>query len=250
MLRRADAVVGVSDGIVQALKRSGVAEDRLLAIPNGIPGRSPQVSTRSLREELGVGQRALIGAVGRLETQKGHTFLLEAARALLQRWPEVLFVIAGEGSQRAVLEQQIRALGLERQVKLLGRRSDMEALYAALDLFVMPSLDEGTPMVLLEAMRAGLPVIATRVGGVPQLIRAGETGVLVEPEDTAALAGAMQRCLADALMARRLGAAAAREIRERHSAEAMESRYRALYDRIASKRGAPARVQTQEAWDV
>jgi glycosyltransferase involved in cell wall biosynthesis len=185
-----------------------------------------------LRSELGLSSCALVGAVARLEEQKGLRYLIEAARSVLDQGQEVHFVVVGDGPLRPALQGMINELGLDRHISLLGRRDDMSNIYASLDLLVMPSLDEGLPMVLLEAMGAGVPVIATPVGAVPRLLHDGETGLLVEPRDVAGLRDAILTMLRQPEFAMTMAVAGRALVRNYFSADAMAGQYANLYSNL------------------
>src|SRR5262249_44896941 len=142
---------------------------------------------------MGSTDRPIVLTAARLAEQKGLCYLLKAAALL----PQAMFVLAGEGPERAVLEAQAAELGLNKRVLFLGHRHDVPDLLACCDLFVLPSLFEGLPLSILEAMAAKKPVIASAVGGNNEVIVHGETGLLVRPADPAALASAIQAILSD-----------------------------------------------------
>jgi glycosyltransferase involved in cell wall biosynthesis len=170
--------------------------------------------------------------MARLDAAKGLGHLLGAAAQV----PEALFVVAGEGPLRGVLEARARQLELDGRFRFLGQRWDVPGLLGAADLFVLPSLSEGLPLTVLEAMAAGTPVVATDVGGTSEALVHGETGLLVPPADAAALAGAIRTLLADRGRAERLAAAARVRIREHFSAETMVRGITGIYEDILSAR--------------
>jgi glycosyltransferase involved in cell wall biosynthesis len=169
--------------------------------------------------------------VARLDEQKGHCYLLEAAAQV----PEAQFVLAGDGPLRASLEAQARSLGVEDRVKFLGYRSDIADLLADCDVFVLPSLYEGLPLSILEAMSAGKPVIATHIGGTDEAVIAGETGLLVPPADSAALAAAIRSLLTDRPLAQRLATAGRARVAQEFSAAKMVQQVIAVYDELLAK---------------
>jgi len=194
----ADSLVAVSERVRRiAVDEEGIRPDLVKVILNGIePVLPPKNSTQirnALHEEFGLSPEDFVYlSVGRLVVQKGHTYLLEAAKLVLERYPEhSVFMIAGEGHLRENLEQKVRQLGLDRVVYFLGNRSDIPDLLSLADVFVLPSLWEGLPLAVLEAMSAGLPVIATRVEGVEAVITDGENGFLLPSKDVQALTEAM-----------------------------------------------------------
>jgi glycosyltransferase involved in cell wall biosynthesis len=141
-------------------------------------------------------------------------------------------VIVGEGPDRNEIEGMIQRFGLQSNVILAGQHSDMPGIYAAMDVFVLPSLNEGLPMTILEAMAASRPVIATRVGAIPRVIQDGETGLLMDPGDTDGLRNALARLLADSDLCSRLGAAGHDWVSRNYTSEAMALKYRQMYDDV------------------
>jgi glycosyltransferase involved in cell wall biosynthesis len=232
-----DAVIVVSEGLRAFLEtEERLPRRKMVVIGHGIEA-APRPATRGeARRILGLpAQGPLIGAVGRLSHEKGQLVLLQALPAILAAFPRTSCVFAGEGPTRAPLEEVTRRLGIGDRVVFLGFRRDVPMVLAALDLFVQPSIYEGFGLSLLEAMAAGLPVVASRVGGIPEVIEDGRTGVLVPPQDPAALAGAVVRLLGDAGGARRLGETAAVSTRERYSLARVAERVDDLYRTILAR---------------
>jgi glycosyltransferase involved in cell wall biosynthesis len=196
-------------------------------------GRSPidPPRTRSIDQT----DRPVVLTVARLDEQKGHRYLLEAAAQV----PEAQFVLAGDGPLRASLEAQAQSLGLEGRVRFLGYRTDIPDLLASCDVFVLPSLYEGLPLSILEAMSAGKPVIATQIGGTDEAVIADETGLLVPPAAPAALAAAIRSVLVDRPWAQRLGQAGRARVEREFSAATMIQRVTKVYAELLSHRGAP-----------
>lgn len=170
----------------------------------------------------------LVGNVARLAEQKGHATLLEAVPLVLARRPEARFVIVGDGELRAALEQQARAAGVEAAVLFTGARDDVPELLKSFDVFAFPSHFEGLCLAVIEAQAAGVPVVATPVGGIRETVIHGETGLLVPPRDPAALAGAILRLVEDGELSGRLVAEARRRV-TRYSEGEMVARTLALY---------------------
>ena len=176
--------------------------------------------------------RPVVLTVARLDEQKGHRYLLEAAAQI----PEAQFVLAGDGPLRTSLEAQARSLGVEERVKFLGYRSDIADLLADCDVFVLPSLYEGLPLSILEAMSAGKPVIATHIGGTDEAVIAGETGLLVPPANPTALAAAIRSVLTDRPLAQRLASAGRARVEQEFSATKMVQQVMDVYDELLAKR--------------
>lgn len=154
-----------------------------------------------------------IGVVARLEPMKGIEYLLDATARLVTKYPKIRLRIAGEGHLKEDLQNRASKLGLAGKVEFLGRVQDMKPFYGSMDVLVLPSIStEGLPLVVLEAMAAALPIVATTVGGTPEAIRDGQDGLLVPPRDPAALAEAIRRTLADGALRQRLGQNARRRV--------------------------------------
>jgi glycosyltransferase involved in cell wall biosynthesis len=184
----------------------------LVVVPNAVElGRfdAPAESARSaIRRRWEIPPDApVLGVLARLAPQKGLTYLISAMPAILAEHPDVYALVVGEGYLRPDLEAQARSLGVDGRVLLVGYHQNVVEHLQASDLFVLPSLFEGMPLSILEAMGAGLPVIATAVDGTPEVVLDGETGLLVPPEDPPALARAVNRLLSDRALATRMGQA-------------------------------------------
>jgi len=173
---------------------------RVVVIENEIDGHAhalPAGAGRLSRHDLGFAEdaRLLVGMVGRLTPQKGPAYFVNAARLVAARLPEVRFVVVGDGPLRPAIERQIASAGLRERVVMAGERDDIPALLGLVDVVVLPSLWEGLPYVLMEALAAGKAVVATRVGGIPDVVIDGVNGLLVQSRDAVALAGAMLKLL-------------------------------------------------------
>ncbi len=191
-----DVAVAVSTPVAQELRKHMPAK-RVLQIDNGIDTDifERQMSVADAKAALGFApDRPLVGFVGRLSLEKGLPYLLQA---LQQIDPTVMTAIVGEGEMRGELETQIAALGLADRVRLLGNRRDTPRLYSAFDAFVLPSTREAFPMVLLEAMACGCPVVATRVGEVERIVEHGRTGWVIDPAQPAQITEALKAVLSN-----------------------------------------------------
>lgn len=230
-IRHSAHTVAVSGDTQAHLVRSlGVRQDEIAIIRNGIPDRPGD--GRGVRRELGLADDdLLVLAVGSLMKRKGHRILLEAMTLVdrVPRIPRWKVAIAGEGIERPVLEAYIAEHGLSDRAVLLGNRGDVPALQAAADIFTMPSLWEGLPLAVLEAMFASNPVVATTASGIPEAITDGEHGLLVPGGDAPALAQAIARLLGDRDLRERLGARARAEAQSRFSITAMTDEYERCY---------------------
>lgn len=241
--RMTTAVVACSEEVAHALvERDHLSPSRVRCIPNGIDllkfGSS---SSEGVREELGIGkERKLLGVVGRLHPEKGHEFLFRALAAMPeQRRRQLACVIIGTGGLEEHLRAQSRALGVDECVIFTGSRGDVPRLVAALDVLVMPSRSEGLPIALLEAMATARPVLCTRVGGIPDVVRHGENGLLVEFGDLDALRAGIETLLDDPEAAARLAREARRTVVDRFDITRTAAAYNRLH-REALGLSAPA----------
>jgi glycosyltransferase involved in cell wall biosynthesis len=234
--RWSDAFVAVSrEDRRRMIEIERVPAERIRVLANGIAPRSPTAG-RDLRAELGIGSGPLLGAVGALRAQKAYDVLIRAAAALRGHHPQLHVLIAGDGPEKSRLEALVRELGLTDVVMLLGRRLDVPDILAELDMAVSASNYEGTPLAVIEYMGAGLPIVATRVGGVPDLIEDGVHGVLVEPGDPAGLAAAIDDLLSDPARASELGAQARERRRREFGLDLMVHNVEALYEELLAAR--------------
>lgn len=229
--RTARAIVGVSEGTAMLLSDAlWLDRDQITVVPNGVDACAG--SAEIGRTALGIGrEQRLILSVGNLYAVKGHDYLIRAAATLrgISGLPPWRVAIAGRGGEEQRLRELIQELQLEQHVHLLGLRDDVPHLMAAADMVVMSSLSEGLPMAVLEAMLASKPLVCTRVGGIPDLIQHGESGLLVEPTDVSGLAHAMADVLREPQRAADMGRLAHTAAVQRYSARAMTDAYEALY---------------------
>ncbi len=240
-------IVAVSKDLAGFLEQSlGLPRDRLEVIHNGIPmepalhAEERAARRAAVRSQIGMPPRVpLLIAVGNLYPVKDHATLLRA----LSRLPDAWLAIAGRGDQEANLRHLANELGIAERVQLLGLRDDIPSLLAAGDVFVQPSRSEGLPLAVLEAMAQQIPVVATRVGGVGEVIEDGATGYLVPAQDPVAMAEAVRRVLDSPDRGAALAAAADARVREKFSVERMLSRYRTLYSGQCRARVRGARVR-------
>lgn len=206
--QRATHIIAVSKEIRRRLsEQDGVPHERISVIMN-TPSPMPERHMRT-RPDLPVSLEdgPLVGVVARLQAEKGVEYFLEAAAIILQYVPHVHFLVIGDGPLRRELQEHADLLGVRERVHFLGFRMDAQALIGLLDVLVVPSLSEGTPLVTLEAMAAGVPVVASAVGGIPEQIRHHCEGLLVPSRDAATLADAVLQLLQDPLWAQKLGEA-------------------------------------------
>lgn len=230
-----DAVVTVSRFVANYLLSAGVPQHKVETVYTGIDLARYQADPAgpSLRGELNIPADApLIGTVAILRRKKGHAELLEAVPAVLARFPEARFVFAGDGPQTENLQRRIAELGLQQRVFLLGLRRDVVNVLQSLDLFVLPTHQEALGTAFVEAGALGLPAVATRVDGVPEIVVDGDTGLLVPVNDSPAIAAAICELLADPARRRAFGAAARARVQRQFSREAMVAGMLAVYQRL------------------
>jgi len=217
LLRYFNQVIAVSEQMKRDLIAQDVDGEKIQVVTNAVfeeSGADTKRVRNQTRARLEIPQEEFIfGFVGRLSEEKGLNYLLEAVRRWTPKDYPWRLVLVGDGPQRSALEQTVRNFGLGGKVFFAGFQSDTAEWYPAMDAFVLPSLTEGTPMVLLEAMANGIPVIATSVGGVPAIISSGENGLLVPSEDSSRLLDAMQLLASDRDLRERLCTNAIRLIR-------------------------------------
>jgi glycosyltransferase involved in cell wall biosynthesis len=235
----ADRMVAVSDAIRDyCVEDAGIRADRIVTIPNGLDvsemDRASDSADRIIdRKREGLGENDVVASVvARLHPQKGHIYLLEAVADLIGRHPRLRVLLIGEGNDRGELGNRITDMGLEKVVRLLGDRHDVPELLAISDLFVLPSLWEGMPNAVLEAMAARLPVVATAVDGTAEVVVHGETGWLVPPADSAALARAVEEALTDVERRRKLGVAGRRRVEMEFTLDRYVDRFEELYEAL------------------
>jgi glycosyltransferase involved in cell wall biosynthesis len=225
--------VGVSEHTSRNLHRyEKIPRSKIVTIPNGIDATAYDrpMDTQAKRHALGVtGDGPLIGLGARLTAQKGVGYLLAAMPALIARFPDITLLIAGEGDMLTELQSATSELGVESNVRFLGPRMDMPEILQILDVYVMPSIWEGLPMALLEAMAARCAVVATRVGGIPTALEDRVSGRLVDEKNPQQLADAITDVLTDAPGRDAYRASARNTFETRFSAASMARRYEALY---------------------
>jgi glycosyltransferase involved in cell wall biosynthesis len=228
-----DQLVAVSKAIVRKIQDEGRVGAPVSLIYNGVDLQRyvDQEACCTLHEEYDIPDGApIVGVVARLEPEKGHPTLLEAWPRVLERVPNAHLMIVGEGSRREALEAQVVDLGLTKHVTLTGRRDDIPSVTAALDVAVLPSYREAQGLSILEAMALSRPVVASNVGGIPEMIESGETGLLVPPHDAVALADAIARLLTDHPYADTLARAGHDLVYERFCVELMVRAVETIYD--------------------
>ncbi len=239
-------VVAVCEaGRLDLMRYERLPSSRLSVIVNGVdpvPFRRP-VDLPALRACLGIGERRqpIVGWCGRLSPEKGLTYLVQAATLLRRDFPDFLTVLVGDGALYDALQEEARSRGVESHFLFAGARSDVHDVIRVFDVFALPSLREGLPLVLLEAMAASIPIVATSVGGVPEIVRDGITGLLVPPGDPVALADALRRVMSQTELRSSYTTEASQVFGQQFTVRKMVSAYQELYEQLLAARGEGSR---------
>ncbi len=229
--RRAARAIAVSEATRRIMvEQEGVPDARIAVVCNGQdpPSAPAAPEVQAARDALGIGGAPVCLVVARLHEEKGHAVLWRALPDVLREVPDLVVLCAGDGPHRGAIEAEVRRLGLERSVRLLGQRADVPALVALSSLVVLPSLAESFGFAALEAMSLGRPVVASRAGGLPEVVAEGETGLLADVGDAAGLAAAMRAVLRDPARAAAMGEAGRRRA-SLFTGERMVRGYEAVY---------------------
>lgn len=232
--RLADRIVTSGEAIRAMVVAAGVPASRVIAIPAGVvlADFAFRGTSEAAKASLGLAG-PVIGSVAMFRGSKGHAHIIEAFARLRQHVPGARLLLVGDGIRRASVEQLVRDRGLSGCVVITGFRSDVPALLAAMDCFVLASIrTEGVPQSLLQAFAAGVPVVASAVGGIPEIVRHGVTGLLVPAEDSRALAAAIREVLDDQPAARHRARAARQLVEEQFSHDRSMDRLLTLYDEL------------------
>jgi glycosyltransferase involved in cell wall biosynthesis len=243
-LRFMDAIVCVSERQAVRVRRALVPASRVAVIRNAIETRSfdrpDPTYRRRLHDFFAEPPRIIVGAAGRLSPEKGFEQLVRAAHIVTEVDPRVGFVLFGEGPLRPALTEMIERTGLQKKFILAGFRGDLEKFFSHLDLLALPSFTEGLPVVVLEAFAASVPVVATAVGGTPEVIEEGVNGFLVPPGDPAALARRILDVLGDEVGRRAMGLRGRRRVEERFTFATQSTAYGRLFEELTNRRLAGA----------
>jgi len=233
---RCRRLVAVSDAVARFhAERAGFPRERFVRVLHGIEGEPPGLPRAEMRRRFDIEERSLLlGTAARLTPQKGLDTLIRAVKRLIEHDDRFRFscLIAGVGEDRDRLISLCRSLGLEERVRLVGRVTDIPAFLQALDIFILPSRWEGLGVVLLEAMANGCPIVATRVGGIPEVVEDGRTGRLVPPDDPRALAAAVLDLARDRSERIRLARAGRSAFERRFTASRMADETAAVYEGV------------------
>lgn len=239
MSKYAYKVVGVSEHTSQNLVNyEKISKNKIITIPNGIDESiyNIKINKDNKKKELGIDPSSpVIGLGVRLTQQKGITYLLKAMTSIISAFPDITLLIAGQGESESELKNEAKELGVDKNIRFIGPRMDMPEILKILDLYVLPSIFEGLPMVLLEAMAAGCPIVATDVGGNSMAVIDGKTGVLVETKRPQLLADAIIRLLNDPELRDEYAKNAYERFKAEFTVATMTTRYENLYSEALSK---------------
>ena len=235
-----DGFIAISDAIAEILARIGVPRERIHVVHSGVkPTEPPENARESFREEIGVSEETyLVGDIASLVDHKGHRYLIEAVPKIAAQCPKAVFLVVGDGELATALKEQAKSLGLgEDRLRFLGRRDDVPRILGALDLFVMTSHLEGLCTSIIDAQLAGVPVVATRAGGIPELVEHEETGLLAENKNPDSIAAQIVRIAGDPALAGRLAQAAQKRAHDQFTDDAMVEGTIAAYRNILGSHG-------------
>lgn len=236
-----DKFIAISFSVGEFLTKTvGIKLSKIRVVQNGIAYQDSQyfnINKRDRREEFGFSPaEKIVGTVARMHEQKGYSYLLRAAQEVIRYYPEVKFLLVGDGPLKNKMEQLAVDLKITKNVLFKGFYKDVPAIMSIFDIFVLPSLWEGLPITILEAMVMRKPVIATKVGGVSEAVKDGLTGLLVEPCDYLSLSGAIMRLLNDEELRFKMGRAGYKNVSEYFDAKMMVEQTEKIYDTIISEK--------------
>jgi glycosyltransferase involved in cell wall biosynthesis len=228
-----DMIIAISRGVQTALAAGEIPTNSIRLIPSGVDMKrfAPDLPTRHrIRVQYGLDPYTpLVVSIGSLVERKNHSTLLKSARSLKTQGQNIRYLISGDGPLRSALQEQSQALGLTQEVQFIGFCSEVPGLLSAADIFVHIPLHEGLGVAVIEALAAGLPTIASRTGGIPEIIENGETGILIAPHDSEALSAALITYITNQKFAHQLGTAGQTFVRSRFDMKTMAQTNEALY---------------------
>jgi len=236
-IRFFDRIVAVSNEVKEEMLKYKIPGEKIRVIDNGISLErfEKRAETAKMKTLLGFEEKTrVIGTVGSLVIEKGHIYLLEAARQILDVVKDLKFLIIGDGPLQKALEEKSKELGIKKDIIFMGQRKDIPELLTAMDIFVLPSIKEGLPVALLEAMAAKRPIVATRVGAIPRVIESKDIGILVEPKDISGLRDALASLINDPEKMKLLARGGFNRVSMDFSSDEMCKHYLELYNEITN----------------
>lgn len=240
IMKHFEQVISVSDKIRGSLLKKGFSSKKIIVIHNGVETDyfGKKVVGVEYKKRIGIeGNFNVIGTVGRLSAEKGQKYLIEAVSEIVKHSPNTVFLIVGDGPFKKLLKDTVISLGLERHIIFTGSfpREEMKNIYSLMDIFILPSLTEGFGLALVEAMAMGIPVIATNVGGIPEIIEHGKTGYLVPPADAKAISKAIIDLLSDKTKSELMGKAGQNFAKQEFSIYKSVTQIEQVYKNLVSK---------------
>ncbi len=239
VLNRFDRTIVVSDEIRGKILKTGVSSSKVIKIKNGINIKKYSTTNKrtGIRAEFNIDEdKIVVGSLGRLDDNKGITNLLKAARLLIDEFENIIFLLVGDGPARDKLCNEVDELGIKDHVVFAGFRDDIPSVLSAIDIFALPSLKEGLPMVLLETMAAKKPLVATRVGDIPGIVKHNESGILIEPGDVKQLQDGLKNIIEDKALSNSLADRAFERVSSEYSSKRMAAEYMKTYDDVLEER--------------
>ncbi len=234
-----DRIIAISSGEKSAALKAKVCHTSMMKIiENGVNTKAFQIEAdlSKIRKEFNVSDgQQVVGTVARFCPQKGYEQLIRAAREVINMYPQIRFLLVGDGELMQTIKNMIERLGLSRNIIITGQRSDLPELYALMDLFVLPSLWEGLPYSILEAMAAGRPIIATTFNGTEGIVIDGRTGILVPSEDTEALSQAVIKLLKVKKLAEKMGQEGRRHVKKKYQLKNHIRKLESFYIKMVEK---------------
>lgn len=228
-----DRIIAVADHIAEGVRRCGVPAKKIVTIYNGLDETLMPQEFKTNNEPLYFPSDGyIVATITRLYPSKGNKYLIEAAKEIVKNYRQIYFFIVGDGPSKTELEEQVKNLSLTENVIFTGHRNDVKEILEKINLFVLPSLQEGTPMIVMEAMALGKPIIATDIPGVNRLIENNITGILVPPADSIRLAEAILYLYRNPDFANKLGEQAKKVFKEKFTAEQMVRKTEQLYEEL------------------
>lgn len=237
MSRYSDRIITVSNALKEKLIERGINKEKISVVYNGIEkcNEEKELDTLSIKERFGITNEKVVGIVGRLSAVKNHVLFLRSAKILLDKGIKAKFLVVGDGPLKKDMERLAEELGIKENVIFTGWYNKIHQLYKIMDIFVLSSHMEGMPVTLLEAMANSIPVVATRVGGIPEIVEDGKTGFLVPPDDPDSLSRAIYSLLDDPLKRREMGLVGAEVIKKKFTLRIMADAVGGLYDELSDQ---------------